>query len=50
MGEWHFRVDVNGNPYLEEDKIGPWKAPYHNMRACLEILERTEDLLPTSIE
>lgn len=48
-GEWYFRVDKNGKPNLEDDKIGPWKAPYHNMRACLEILERTQLLINGSV-
>ncbi|WP_020530689.1 AGE family epimerase/isomerase [Flexithrix dorotheae] len=39
-GEWHFRVNKAGKPYLEEDKAGPWKCPYHNGRACLEIIKR----------
>ena len=40
-GEWHFRVSRAGVPYRdEEDKVGPWKCPYHNARACLEIIER----------
>ncbi|RDY61570.1 N-acylglucosamine 2-epimerase [Flagellimonas nanhaiensis] len=34
-GEWHFRVDENGNPYTEEDKVSMWKAPYHSTRACI---------------
>lgn len=38
-GEWFFRVDHNGEPYLEENKIGPWKCPYHNCRALIEILQ-----------
>lgn len=38
-GEWFFRVDDKGKPYLEENKIGPWKCPYHNGRALMEILE-----------
>lgn len=41
-GEWFYRVDQNGRPYLEENKVGPWKCPYHNARACLEILRRIE--------
>ncbi|MDZ4698840.1 MAG: AGE family epimerase/isomerase [Rhodothermales bacterium] len=40
-GEWFFRVSRAGVPYLHEDKVGPWKCPYHNTRACLEIMERT---------
>lgn len=39
-GEWWFRVNKMGQPYLQEDKVGPWKCPYHNGRACLEILKR----------
>jgi len=39
-GEWYFRVNRDGVPYLEEDKVGPWKCPYHNSRACFEIIER----------
>jgi cellobiose epimerase len=39
-GEWYFRVNREGKPYLEEDKVGPWKCPYHNGRACLEVIER----------
>ncbi len=37
-GEWFFRVDVNGNPYSEENKVGPWKCPYHNGRGLIELL------------
>jgi mannobiose 2-epimerase len=39
-GEWWFRVNKAGEPYIQEDKIGPWKCPYHNGRACLEIVKR----------
>jgi mannobiose 2-epimerase len=44
-GEWFFRVTREGNPYYaEEYKLGPWKAPYHNARACLELLERLKKI------
>lgn len=36
-GEWFFRVDRDGKPYTSENKLGPWKCPYHNGRACIEI-------------
>lgn len=39
-GEWFFRVSNEGIPYMNEDKVGPWKCPYHNSRACLEFLQR----------
>lgn len=39
-GEWFFRVNEEGTPYMAEDKIGPWKCPYHNARACLIMIER----------
>jgi mannobiose 2-epimerase len=37
-GEWVFRVNKDGVPYEDENKVGPWKCPYHNSRACMEIL------------
>jgi len=36
-GEWHFRVDKNGKPYIIEDKVSMWKAPYHTSRACIKL-------------
>lgn len=44
-GEWFFRVNKKGTPYiLEENKLGPWKAPYHNTRCCLEIMKRLKEI------
>jgi cellobiose epimerase len=43
-GEWFFRVDDKGNPYHHEDKVGPWKCPYHTTRACLEIAQRSKSM------
>ena len=39
-GEWYWRTDQNGKPIKTDDKAGPWKAPYHNVRMCLEMLNR----------
>ncbi|WP_044205686.1 AGE family epimerase/isomerase [Flammeovirga sp. OC4] len=44
FGEWWWRVDENNIPNLEEDKVGPWKAPYHNGRACIEGIKRLEKI------
>lgn len=34
-GEWFWRVDKNRNLYTSDFKMGMWKAPYHNSRACM---------------
>ncbi|MBA7544917.1 Cellobiose 2-epimerase [subsurface metagenome] len=39
-GEWYFRVDLEGKAIASHEKAGFWKCPYHNARACLEILHR----------
>jgi mannobiose 2-epimerase len=41
-GEWFWRVDRSGRVYEEEDRLGPWKCPYHNVRSCMEIMRRSE--------
>jgi cellobiose epimerase len=38
-GEWHWGVTREGQLF-NEDKAGPWKCPYHNGRAALEIYKR----------
>lgn len=44
-GEWYWGVDGNNRPLLHEDKVGIWKCPYHNSRACIEIISRIERVL-----
>lgn len=41
-GEWFWGRDENDNILLDQDKVGMWKCPYHNSRACLEILKLTK--------
>lgn len=39
-GEWFWGVRPDYSLMPGEDKVGPWKCPYHNGRACLEMLRR----------
>lgn len=40
-GEWYWSIR-NGLPNTVDDKAGFWKCPYHNSRACIEIIRRLE--------
>lgn len=41
-GEWYWGISKNGAVLRNEDKAGPWKCPYHNGRALLEVMHRLE--------
>nr|WP_321408571.1 AGE family epimerase/isomerase [uncultured Carboxylicivirga sp.] len=43
-GEWFGKVKANGQPVLEDCKIGFWKCPYHNSRALLEVINRLKTI------
>ena len=55
-GEWYTKVNRLGKPYLVEPnddpspyyrndwKIDPWKCPYHNGRAMMELIKRIDIL------
>ena len=38
--EWFWGVTKDNKPIAGEDKVGLWKCPYHNSRACIEIIRR----------
>jgi len=41
-GEWFWGV-YRDYSLIEKDKAGFWKCPYHNSRACLELIQRIKD-------
>ncbi len=46
-GEWLWGRDADGLA-LAHEKAGLWKSPYHNGRACLEIMRRIDQISVTS--
>lgn len=43
-GEWFWGIKADGSIMPGEDKAGLWKCPYHNSRACIEIIKRIKIL------
>lgn len=39
-GEWYWGVNPDHSIMQGQDKAGLWKCPYHNSRACMEIISR----------
>jgi mannobiose 2-epimerase len=44
-GEWRWRVERDGTPVPGLPKVEPWKCPYHNSRAALEVRDRVARLI-----
>ncbi len=42
-GEWYWGINEDYS-IMKEYKMGFWKCPYHNLRACLEVLHRIEKI------
>ncbi|MEP6746401.1 MAG: AGE family epimerase/isomerase [Bacteroidota bacterium] len=43
FGEWVWGIHADYSIMQGQDKIGIWKCPYHNGRACIEIIKRIEE-------
>ncbi|MCR4032288.1 MULTISPECIES: AGE family epimerase/isomerase [Flavobacterium] len=41
-GEWYWGV-YQDYSIMKKDKAGFWKCPYHNGRACIELIQRIQD-------
>lgn len=39
-GEWFWGVQEDATLMPDQDKVGLWKCPYHNSRACIELIRR----------
>jgi cellobiose epimerase len=39
-GEWFWGINEDHTVMPNQDKVGPWKCPYHNGRACMELIRR----------
>jgi mannobiose 2-epimerase len=48
VGEWHTRVSREGDPIPGFARVDFWKCPYHNVRAMLQVSERTRRLATLS--
>jgi cellobiose epimerase len=42
-GEWHNELNLDNTPDASMPKAGFWKCPYHNARACFELVGRMGD-------
>ena len=40
LGEWVWGINADYSVMAAKDKVGIWKCPYHNSRACMEIIKR----------
>jgi mannobiose 2-epimerase len=43
-GEWYWGVYADYSTMNSGDKVGIWKCPYHNGRACIELIKRLSNL------
>jgi mannobiose 2-epimerase len=48
LGEWYWSVDAKGLPQTGKEKAGFWKCPYHNGRACMELMRRIDYTLKSN--
>lgn len=44
-GEWFWGIKEDYSIMEGEDKVGLWKCPYHNSRACIEVARRMSSSL-----
>jgi mannobiose 2-epimerase len=45
-GEWFSLASQSG---ADQEKVGPWKCPYHNSRTCFEVMRRLDAGRPLAV-
>ena len=48
-GEWFWGIKKDYS-VMDEDKAGIWKCPYHNSRACIELIRRIQKINSNSLK
>lgn len=48
-GEWFWGIKKDYS-VMDEDKVGIWKCPYHNSRACMELITRIKKINSNSLK
>ncbi|CAH1059421.1 AGE family epimerase/isomerase [Paenibacillus pseudetheri] len=49
LGEWYWGVDENLLPLPHASKVSAWKCPYHNSRACFEMITRLNSTIKETV-
>lgn len=49
LGEWYWSVDENYQPLAHAPKVSAWKCPYHNSRACFEMIARLKSTIKETV-
>lgn len=49
LGEWYWGVDENHLPLPHATKVSAWKCPYHNSRACFEMIARLRSTIKETV-
>ena len=44
-GEWYNKITPDGESCSDCGKVSIWKGPYHNARACMELIDRLEKII-----
>jgi mannobiose 2-epimerase len=49
LGEWYWGVDEKHLPLPDATRVSAWKCPYHNSRACFEMIGRIKPTIKETV-